>query len=153
MTLFDKKFEFSDDQDIAASTLSASAIVVSTNTMDLGSDQKNAFGASVLTQNIGAQAKSLELVLHVGAEAFTGSSATVVASLVSKAANASLSSGATSHGSVTFAALSAIGTKKNIKIPNANLNRYLGVIYKAVGGNLTAGYMNAYLAEADQLAD
>ena len=153
MTLFDDKFEFSDDQDIAASTLSASAIVVSTNTMDLGSDGKNAFGTSVLTQNIGAQAKSLECVISVGAEAFTGASATVVASLVSKAADASLSSGATVHGTYTFSALSAIGTKTVIKVPNANLNRYLGVIYKAVGGNLTAGYMNAYLTEASEVHD
>lgn len=153
MTLLDKVWEFSDDQDIAASTLSSGATVVSTNVVDLGNDMKDTFGTAVATQNIGAQFKRPVLVLQVGAEAFTGAGATVQCKLVSKASSASISSGGTEHARVTFSALSAIGTKKEIPIPDEALNRYVGVLYTASGGNLTAGYMNAFLAEAAQRID
>lgn len=153
MTVLDNKYVFSDEQDIASGNLSSGTTIASTNVVDQGSDMKDAFGTAIYDAAIGSQAKVPVVVLTVGNETFTGASATVIAKIQSKAASASISSGGTEHARVTFSALSAQDTQKVLPVPTSGMNRYWGVTYTASGGALTAGYMNAYLADAAEKHD
>lgn len=153
MTILDEVYNFSDEQDIAASTLSSGTTIASTDVIDQGSDMTDAFGTAIYDAAIGSQAKAPVVVLTVGNETFAGASAAVIAKIQSKASSASISSGGTEHARVTFSALSAQDTQKTLPVPVSGMNRYWGITYTASGGNLTAGYMNAYLADAAEKHD
>ena len=151
--IIDNIWEFSDDQDIAASTLSSGSTVISEDVVDLNATQQDGFFATVTTTRIGEQAKPPVLVVTVGAEAFTGAAAAVDVKLTSKASSATISSGGTVHATIQIPALSAIGYQAVLPLPWAAYNRYLGIQYTANGGNLTAGYINAHIVEAGELHD
>lgn len=153
MTIIDDKFEFSDAQNLVASgNVSSGNSVVSEDVVDLGSGDTDGFFASVTTNRIGEQAKAPVLVVKVSTT-FTGAGAAVDVNIVSKASSASISSGGTTHGTIQIPAVSAAGTQVVLPLPWAAYNRYLGVLYTANGGNLTAGAVNAHIVEAGELID
>ncbi len=69
--------------------------------------------------------------------------------LVTKAADATLSSGGTVITSLQFPATAAAGTVRYVKIgPGMERLAYLGAVYGAVGANITSGNMNCWLGTA-----
>ena len=151
MTVLDSVYNFSDEQDVASATLSSGTTIASTNVVDQGSDMKNAFGTAIYDARLGSQAKKPVVVVTVGAEAFVGGSTLV--KIQSKAASASIHSGGTEHATVTIPTGATQGTQYTLPVPVSGMNRYWGVTYTASGGNVTAGYANAYLADAAELHD
>jgi len=148
MALFDVIFEFSDAQSVAISSASTAN---SDFYVDNATGMKDAFGTAVTTVKWGGYSKPLVVVITV-CTAFTVTGI-ITCALKSKAASASISSGATSHGSVAFGAADAIGTMLTIPIPSDNIERYCGILYTASGGNVSTGAVNAYVAEAEQIVD
>ena len=144
MAVLDYQLEFSDDQDIAASTLSSGSALVSTNTINLGASETNVWGSSI-TPDIG-EGGELEWTVKVTNEAMVGAGATVVCTLVTKSSASSMSSGSTTLATITLPAASAIGTKYSVKVPSGTVQQYLAVVYTATGGNLTAGNVSSYLS-------
>ena len=75
-----------------------------------------------------------------------GASATVRADLVTKDADASISSAGTVLASITIPAVSASGTRLGIELkPGQTCKRYLGVVYTASGAALTSGTVDSWL--------
>jgi len=139
MAIIDSKLEFSDAQSLVAS---ASAVTVSTNVVDF-STLKDGWGAAI-TPDIG-EGGDLEFnVLIDTAIAVAGSSGTVSITLVSKAGDASISSGATTHVTISAAEAAAAGTKYHAYVPAGTINRYVGVLYTGSGA-VTAGNANAFV--------
>ena len=136
--IIDSKLEFSDAQAITAS---ASATTVSTNVVDLGTF-KNAWG-SAITGDIG-EGGDLEFNLGIDTKVVVASSGTVSVTLVSKAADASINSGATTHATLTIATSAVAGTRYHAYVPAGTINRYVGVLY-AGSAKVTAGKVNATL--------
>ncbi len=153
MTIIDELFEFSDAQNIASGTLSATSSVLSQDVVDLGADQQDGFFASVLTTRLGEQAKPLVLLLTISTTFVSTASGTVLVELISRAANASITDADEIHAEFTIPTGSVAGTQFVIPLPWEAYNRFLGVYYTAVTGNLTAGAINAHLVEAGQLTD
>jgi len=151
MTVLDALYDFSDEQDIASGSLSSGTTISSEDTMDEGSDRVNAFGTTEYDARIGAQAKAPVVVVTVGAETIAGGK--VIAKIQSKAADRSIHSGGTEHARVTFSSGDTQGTQKVLPVPVTGMNRYWGVTYTSASGTVTAGYMNAYLAEAPEVHD
>lgn len=146
MTILDAVFEFSDAQNLCASGNVASGnSVVSTDVIDLSADEKDAFGTTIKAF-LGNTAKKLSLVVTVST-LFAGAGAAVNVNIVSKQASASISSGGTTHGTVQIPAVSAAKTQVSMPLPAASYNRYVGLLYTVAGGTLTAGAVNAYLAD------
>lgn len=150
MTVLDNVFVFSDEQDVASGTLSSGTTIASTNVIDSGA-MKDAFGTAIYDARLGSQAKQPVVVVTVGGETFAGGS--TIVKIQSKAASASISSGGTEHARTTIAAAQAQGAQFTLPVPVSGMNRYWGVTYTASGGNVTAGYANAYLADAAELHD
>lgn len=153
MTIIDHVFEFCDAQDIASGTLSATSSVISEDVVDLAADQQDGFFASVLTSRIGEQAKAPVLLVTVGTAFVQASSGTVLVELISRAASATITDADTIHATGTIAQAAAAGTQLVIPLPWDAYNRYLGVYFTAVTGNLTVGTVNAHIVEAGQLID
>jgi len=148
MALFDAIYEFSDAQSIVINSGSSS---VSTDVVDLGSDMKDAFRSAVTTQKLaGYGGPPLTVVITINTTMVGGK---ITAALKSKASSASISSGATSHGTVVLTASSTAGTKFTIPVPTEDFARYVGLLYTAASGNVTAGAVDAYLAMGDQIID
>jgi len=153
MTIIDELFELSDAQNLVASgALSSGSTVISEDVVDLGADQQDGFFASVLTSRLGEQAKA-PVVLVTVSTALVGASATLDVKLTSKAADATISSGGTVHGTINIPAASAIGYQAVLPVPWAAYNRYIGIQYTANGAQLTAGAVNAHIVEGGQLHD
>lgn len=150
MTILDSVFNFSDEQDVAASTLSSGTTIASTNVIDSGA-MKDAFGTAIYDARLGSQAKKPVVVVTVGDETFAGGS--TIVKIQSKAADASIHSGGTEHARTTIAAGQVQGAQFTLPVPVSGMNRYWGVTYTASGGAVTAGYANAYLADAAELHD
>lgn len=141
MAVIDNALEFSDAQALGA--VSSGNSVVSTDKADLMGSRsfKSDWGAALTQAELGGSTWNVKV--HT---ALVGAGAAVVANLVSKTANASISSGATVIASVTIPALSAAGYKKAVHLPaGTKANRYLGVLYTASGANLTSATMHSYL--------
>lgn len=151
MSIIDNVYVFSDEQDVAASTLSSGSTLVSSYVVDQGSDMTDAFGNATYDAKIGSQAKKPVVVVTVGDETFAGGS--TIVKIQSKAASASISSGGTEHARTTIPAGATQGTQYTLPVPVSGMNRYWGVTYTASGGAVTAGYANAYLADAAELHD
>jgi hypothetical protein len=143
MAVLDYQLEISDDQDVASGTLSSGSAVISTNVIDRGASEVDAFGSSI-TPDIG-EGGELEWNVKVTNEAFAGASAAVVATLVTKASSATITSSGTTIATLTVAATSAIGTSYSVKVPSGTVQRYLGCVYTASGGNLTAGNVSSWI--------
>ena len=145
MGAFDRHFDFSDDQDVATGTLSSGSSVVSTNVAYNAAAPTDTWKVAIDHQLGG----DVEWTLIVSDEAMAGSGATLQCDLMTKDADASLSSGGTVVATYTFPATSVVQTVKSIKIPAGTaIKAYLGIVYTAVGGNLTAGHITSHLGPA-----
>ena len=147
MGCFDYQYKFSDDQDVAAGSPSANAEVISTNTASEGETPTDTWGTGI-DHELGAD---LEYTVCVSDQALAGSGSSVRCDLVTKDADASLSSGATVVASMTFtvASDSAIQTVKTVKIPaGSKFKAYTGVLYTVLDAQLTAGHFSAWLGPA-----
>lgn len=144
MGVLDKALEFSDAQtlSIGAGATIKSAVVADLMGAAGASGMKDVWG-NALTPDIG-EAGNLEFTVQV-ATTIVGAG-TLSAKLASKAANASISSGATTHITFSFGTTPAAGTRKSAKVPAGTLNRYVGALYTATGGTITAGALDAFLS-------
>lgn len=143
--ILDAKLEMSDAQALA--NISSGSNTVSTNIIDLGANGEDGWG-NAQTMNIG-EGGTLSWVITVDT-ALVGASAGLSVTLVSKAADASISSGGTTHATLTLAATAAAGTKASVKVPAGTIQRYLGTLYTASGGKLTSAKINSFLTWSHQ---
>ena len=141
----DSQVEFSDSQAVTATA-------ISTNVIDLQSTSTGGATLTSLSPNTIADIGQGEDVYLVIATAVTctdtGSDATLVVTLESDTA-AGLASAPVVHfstGTLAFASFATAGTVlAQIKLPNADYKRYLGVRYTVASGPLTAGAFDAFL--------
>jgi hypothetical protein len=140
----DLQHEYSDKQ---ALVISNAANTVSTNVDNNTASPKDAFGVAKALE-IGGSFFTVEVTTAlVGATVLT-------AELMTKAADASLSSGGTSIVKFDFAATAAIGTRMSVKLdPGTERLAYLGVVYTSTGAKLTAGAVNARLSTPGAVTD
>jgi hypothetical protein len=137
--ILDADLEFSDAQSVVKNS---GLSQVSTDVYDHGSDGLDGWGSSQ-TPDIG-EGGTLEFNVQV-ATLMAGASAAIDAKLVTKASSAAISSGGTTLATLNFPAASAAGTKKSIKVPSGTIQRFLGVVYTASGGNVTASAFDAWI--------
>jgi len=137
----DKTYEFSDKQALTADAVST---VVHENTRS----GKDAWGSSISNQ-IGGMAFNVSV-----STTMTGSG-TATISLRTKAADASLSSGATTLATITLAAGSAAGTRKTVILPPGTERlTFLGAyIDESASSAVTAGNANIWLGLAQEVID
>jgi len=142
--ILDKFLEFSDAQAVTASA-------ISTNVVDLA-PLGNGVGTNT-TRDIGTGEDVYLVVITNTAATDAGSDATLTVTLESDSA-VGLDSSATVHfstGAIAFAGFKDAGTVlANVKLPAGNYERYLGVRYTVVDGNLTAGKFDAFLVKDAQ---
>jgi hypothetical protein len=137
--ILDAALEFSDAQALGA--VSSGNSVLSTNAVDLRTGMVDTWGSAKVPELGNAVWNCRVNVAMVGAGSI------VTANLVTKAADASLSSGATVLASLTFPAVSAAGVKKALKLlPGTTALRYLGVLYTVSGAALTSGTFDSFLS-------
>jgi hypothetical protein len=145
MGAFDRHYDFSDDQDVASGTLSSGSNVVSTNVAYNTATPTDTWLVNI-DHELGGD---VEWTVMVSDEAMTGAGAKLKCDLITKNANASLSSGGTVIATIEMPATSAVQTVKSLKIPAGTaIQAYLGVLYTASGGNLTAGHITSHLGPA-----
>jgi hypothetical protein len=144
MGAFDREFDFSDDQDVAAGTLSSGSTVVSTNVACNLATPTDTWLVNI-DHELGGD---LEFTVMVSDEAFAGSGAALRCDLTTKNADATISTAGTVVASVTIPATSVVQTVRSIKLPRTAVQAYVGVLYTAVGGNLTAGHITSHLGPA-----
>ena len=143
MSVFEQGFEFSDAQALA--NVSSGASVKSTNINNLARTQVDAWG-SAKAREIGGMVCTVQV--HT---ALVGSNAAIIPKLVTKAANASISSGATVIATLpTLAAVSAAGTKVSVVLPAGTTRlQYLGMLYTGLTAKLTSATINAQLRPSE----
>lgn len=141
----DTQTEFSDSQAVTSTAISS-------NVLDL---QTTSTGAATLTSlspntivDIG-QGEDVYLVVQTAVTCTdVGSDATLTVTLESDTA-VGLASAPVVHfstGALAFASFATAGTVlAQIKLPNADYKRYLGVRYTVANGPLTAGAFDAFL--------
>ncbi len=140
MSVLDKALEFSDAQALAS--VSSGGSVKCTNQVDSRNNvYKNTWGAS-----IDAELGFSKWVVSVNT-ALVGAGAAIRAQLVTKEADASISSGGTVIAEIFVPAVSAAGWRKSIEIgPGTSFKRYVGVVYSASGAKLTSAKFDSWLA-------
>ncbi len=140
----DLSHEYSDKQSVICSSGSD---VVCSNPDYNDASPKDAFGVAKALEIGGSFFNCMVTTALVGA-------ATMTCKLMTKAADASLSSGGTLIASVEFAATAAARTVKSVKIaPGTERLAYLGVVYRSTGAKTTAGNINANLGTAPAITD
>jgi hypothetical protein len=129
----DLQHEYSDKQVLS---IASGANTVSTNVDYNAASPKDAFGVAKALE-IGGSWFTVEVTTTlVGATVLT-------AELMTKAANATLSSGGTSIAKIDLPATTAAGTVYAIQIaPGTERLAYLGAVYTSTGANLTGGAVN-----------
>jgi len=142
MAIMDAKWEFSDNQDVASGSPSGTT-VNSTNLVDLGANAEDYWGSAV-TMDVG-EAGELEWTVEVSTEATVAGTVTVTLQTAAALSTSHLSSGTTIATATAFAAASAIGTKRSVKVPSGTIQRYLEVVYTISGAALTAGKFDSYI--------
>ena len=138
--ILDANLEFSDAQSIAS--LSSTSTQISTNVSDLGANGLDGWDESI-TLDIG-EGGELEWNVQLGV-ALVGASAAMTVTLVTKAASATITTSGNTIATLSFPALSTAGTKKSVKVPSGTVQRYLGVIYTAVTGNVTSSTWDSWV--------
>lgn len=140
MAVIDGLLEVSDAQTLS---IASAGSVVSEDVIDLtgGTSLKDTWGNDI-TPDIGENS-NLEWNISVSTTVVGAGSLTVA--LVTKAADASLSSGGTTLASFALGATPAAGTQRSVKVPGGAVQRYIGCVYSASGGTITAGALNSYL--------
>ncbi len=134
--IIDALLEFADAQSV-----SGSSAVQATNVRDLGASEVDAWGTSI-TPDIGENGE-LEFNISVDT-AMVGAGITLACALMTKAADATLTSGATTLATLTLPALSAAGTAMSVKVPSGTVLRYTGVVFTPSGA-LTSSNINAFI--------
>lgn len=137
----EKNLIFSENQSVVVDT----GTVVSTDVVKITADGQtfqDTFGNEI-SPNTGQSNRLYLTVVVTGV--MVGAGVTVDAKYVSKAADASIGSGGTTHLTFTFPALSAVGTKFVAQLPFGTMYKYQGVTYTS-SGNLTASNFTAYLS-------
>lgn len=140
--MIDAKQEYSDAQALGALSSGGSSLI-STDVQDVESSRapKNAFGTSI-DPDIGQSTFNVNVNV-----ALVGAAATVRVDLVTKDADASISSGGTVLASIVIPALSASGYKAGIELKaGQTCKRYLGALYTAVGAGLTSASIDCWLS-------
>ena len=134
--MMDQMYNFSDKQSL--SSISGSGVeLVSSNVNYNSASGEDAFDQSKALEIGGAFFNITVTTKTTGAA--------VTAALVTKAADASLSSGATTIATFTISASTSIGTVHSVQLPPGKTRlAYLGVLYTGAG-NVTAGAVNAWL--------
>jgi len=125
----DAKLTLSLNQAIAS--LAAGSDEISDNVVDLGTGFKNVWGDAI-TPDVG-EGGNLEVNASLVA-AMVGAGTALDVKLVTKAADSTLTSGGTELAKKTFPAESALGTKLSFHVPAGTVERYIGVVFGAVGG-------------------
>ena len=144
MTVLDAKWEFCDDQDIAASSLSSGSSIDSEDVVDLGATHETAFRTANTSLIMGYEANKLTLMVQVGSEAFAGG--TTTAQLYTHTSATSLKSGTAIGEAISITTGAAVNSiEARFQLPMATYKRYLGFSFLASGGAITAGKLNAYL--------
>lgn len=140
MAVIDKALEFSDAQVLS---IGSGASVKSSVVADLtgAGGLKNCWGTAI-TPDIG-EAGNLEVNIQVNTT-LTGTGTFSVA-LMSKAADASISSGGTTHHTWTLGVTPAAKTRYSIKVPAGTVNRFVGLLYSSASGTVTGGAMDAWM--------
>ena len=138
MAIMDAKLLFSDDQALGA--IGSGASTACTDYIDLGA-RLDCWG-SAETADIG-NTPGINLDAYLTA-VMVGASAVLTATL--QMDTVSSFGSPTSLGSVSFPALSAVGTKRSMYVPAGSCERYVRVLYSVAGGSLSAGStMSAWL--------
>jgi hypothetical protein len=146
----DDKLELSDAQTMAS--LGAASSVVSEDVIDVGTGETDPFGTAI-TPDIG---ESGMLIWHLRVNVvLVGASASITATLVTKAADASLSSGATTLLTQVIPKVSAAGTKYQIPVPHGSVLRYLGNLYivGTASKTVTSGAIDSFISMDRQNID
>lgn len=140
MAVLDARLEFSDAQTLS---IASAGSLVSSNVSDLtgATSLKDTWGNDI-TPDVG-ESGNLEWNILVSTTVVGAGSLTVA--LVSKAADVSLSSGGTTHASFALGATPAAGTQRQAYVPAGTVNRYLGCVYSASGGTITAGALDSWV--------
>lgn len=147
MAYVDTQAEFSDAQAVTATAISANVLDLQTT----GTAGATATGLNPnAIQDIG-QGEDVYLVVSTAVACTdVGSDATLTVTLES-ATDAGLSVSPVTHfstGALPFASFATAGTTfVQIKLPNADYRRYLGLRYTVANGPLTAGAFDAYLTK------
>ena len=146
MSIMDAGQEFSDAQALGA--ISNGSSVKSTNIIDNRASQLDEWQAS-RDPDLGNSV--LNVAVNV---ALVGASARIRAQLITKEADASISSGGTVLAEVEIPAATVAGKSFGIKIPPGMLTkRYVGILYTAVGANLTSATVDGWLSLDLETAD
>ncbi|NIS52986.1 MAG: hypothetical protein GWN94_18075, partial [Phycisphaerae bacterium] len=123
MPVLDKAIEFSDAQTLS---IGSGASIKSTVVADLAgkadSLQLDDVWGNEITPDIG-ESGNLQFTCQVATTLVGAGSLTVT--LVSKAADASIDSGATTHVTMAFGATPAAGTRKTAYVPAGTINNYV----------------------------
>lgn len=125
-----------DVQNRFSNAQAITATAASTDIVDLG----------ITGRNVGVGEDVYLVAQVVSAFTDTGSDSTVTVTAETDD-NTGMSSATTVATLGTFAALAAVGARLIIKLPIANLERYLGLRYTVAGGNLTTGAITAFLTK------
>lgn len=146
MSVMDSTLVFSDAQALA--NKSSGVTTVASNQKAMGTGNKDTWGTSINPQ-IGGMVWNTTVNTVMA-----GSSAAIVAALVTKASASSMSSGSTTIASVTFPATSAAGTRKAIVIPTGTQSlAYTTVLYTVSGGKLTSAAFDSWLGLDNEVHD
>lgn len=140
----DLEHDYSDKQVLS---INNAANAVSTNVDYNTASPKDAFGVAKALE-IGGSWFTVEVTTAlVGATVLT-------CELMTKASDATLSSGGTVIAAVDFPATSVAGTVKSIQIaPGTERLAYLGAVYTSTGANLTGGAVNARIGTLPSITD
>ncbi len=140
MAVLDARLEFSDAQTLS---IGSGASITSTNVSDLTGTAglEDAWGNSI-TPDIG---ESGELEWNILVSTTVVGAGSLTAALVSKAADSSISSGATTHHSIAMGATPAAGTQYSRYVPAGTVNRFVGCLYSAASGTITAGALDSWI--------
>ncbi len=139
--IFSERNEMCDGDSVALTYASSTAVtVVSEDIIDFGTNGADAWGTE-----LGRDITGMVWNTSVNT-AMVGASGIITAQLVSKAADASISSGATVHAEVSFPAASVAGIARAVKLPKTVVNRYVGVLFTNVGGAVTSSKFDSFLS-------
>jgi hypothetical protein len=147
----DKMLEMSDAQTMAS--LSSAQEYVSTDILDLGASETNAFGTSILPDPGNAG----ELIWHVMvATTLAGASNTITVELITKSAATSMSASGTVIDTFSIPTDSAAGTHYQRPVPMeamAASDRYMCTLYRGATAQTTGGAIDSWISMDRNLTD
>jgi len=148
----DKMLEMSDAQDLSGT--SSAQEVVSTDILDLGGSEKNAFGTAILADPGNAG----ELIWHVliGVAHTGGGSAAVTVELCTKSTASTMSSGSTVIDTFSIPNAAAKGTHYQRPVPMeamAASDRYMCTLYRGATDQTDTLTVDSWISMDRDLTD